>query len=101
MMKMICIAKCKKINKKSKAKGFQKLEVGDIMSFSIEIAAVGSNSRGGTYAPCIKYKNKRTGEIGSSTFNELGRRLENYEFEQLNSEEMCNFCKKNYIAEEQ
>ena len=86
-MEMFCIAKCTKINKKSKAQGFQTLEVGDIMIFSIEIEAPGS-SRGRTYASYIECENKRTGEIGYQSFNEIGNRLGNYEFEQLNCKEM-------------
>ena len=86
-MEMFCIAKCIKINKKSKAQGFQTLEVGDIMTFSTKIKAAGS-SRGRTYASYIKCENKRTGEIGYQSFNEIGNRLGNYEFEHLNSKEM-------------
>lgn len=86
-MEMFCIAKCTKINKKSKAQGFQTLEVGDIMIFSISISAPGSR-RGRTYASYIKCENKRTGEVGSQSFNEIEKRLDNYEFEQLNGTEM-------------
>ena len=82
-MKMICIAKCTAINKKSKAQGFETLEVGDVVYFTAELAATGRSSNG-TYAAYVRIENERTSEIGYKSFNELGRLLSNYEFKQLN-----------------
>lgn len=41
-----------------------------------------------TLASYIKVRNTRTGEEGYQSFNEIEKRLENYEFMQLNSKEM-------------
>ena len=86
---MICIAKCIAIKKKSKAQGFVALEVGDVLEFTIPIKAAGYYWRNkGTLASYIKIKNTRTGEDGYQTFNKIDKLLKNYEFKQLNSNEM-------------
>lgn len=82
-MEMICIAKCTAIHKKSKAKGFETLEVGDIVYFTVLLKASG-RSRNGTYATYVEVENERTSEVGYKSFNELGYLLSNCEFEQLN-----------------
>ena len=88
-MEMICIAKCVAINKKSNAQGFKTLDIGDIVEFTIPIKAAGHMSgRRKTLASYIKVRNTRTGEEGYQSFNEIEKRLENYEFMQLNSKEM-------------
>lgn len=86
-MEMICVAKCTAINKKSKAQGFETLEVGDTLTFTCTISSPGRGSRG-TYAKCIEIKNNKTGEIGYQTFGEIEKRLSNFEFEQLNGNEV-------------
>lgn len=82
-MKMICVAECTAINKKSKASGFKDLRVGDTMSFSVELQRAGKNS-GRTLASYIDCKNMRTGEKGYWSFNEIDRYINGYEFKQLN-----------------
>ena len=86
---MICIAECTVIKKKSKAQGFGTLEVGDIVEFTIPIEAAGYYHRKHvTLASYIKIKNTRTNEEGYQSFNRIAKRLENYEFKQLNNKEM-------------
>lgn len=76
-----------RLTKKSKAQGFETLEVGDILTFTATISSPGRGSRG-TYAKCIEIKNNKTGEIGYQTFGEIEKRLSNFEFEQLNGKEV-------------
>lgn len=80
-MEMICKAKCIAINKKTKAKMFQNVEVGDIVIFSVPIKAVG-RSRGRSYAVEIRCVNVTKNEDTCLTFNELSRILRYFEFEQ-------------------
>jgi hypothetical protein len=68
-----------KINKKSKAKMFESLKVGDKIEFSVPVKAVGRN--GGTYATYIKVTNIKTGESTSGSFNQLPVILKAFEFE--------------------
>lgn len=81
-MKMICIAECTAIKKKTKARMFVNVEVGDTLTFATSLEAVGSNSKGGSYAVTIKCVNTRTQETVWFTFNELARILNCFEFEQ-------------------
>jgi len=80
-MTLSCSAKCIKINKKSQSPAFKGLVVGDMIKFSTEIRAVGGN--GGTYATYIKCLNQRTNEVSELSFNQIGRVLSNFEFEQI------------------
>lgn len=85
-MVMICIAECTAVNKKSKAKGFQSLRVGDIMRFTIPLKAIGRSSYNrGTHAVYIDCKNMRTGEEGSHSFNQIEKYIDCYEFKQIHS----------------
>ena len=82
-MKMICVAECTAINKKSKASGFKDLRIGDVMTFSICLQRAGKNG-GRTLASYIDCKNMRTEEEGLWSFNEIDRYINGYEFKQLN-----------------
>jgi hypothetical protein len=68
-----------KINKKTKAKMFENLKVGDKVEFSVPIKHAGSNH--GTYATYIGIRNVETGEETSSSFNQLPTVLRAFEFE--------------------
>lgn len=59
----------KKINKKTKAKMFDKCKEGDILHFSIKVKSVGANSRG-THAAYITVFNTRTSEGTTFSFNQ-------------------------------
>lgn len=79
-MVMICVAECTAVNKKSKAKGFQSLRVGDIMRFTIPLKAIGL-----THVAYIDCKNMRTGEEGFHSFNQIEKYLDCYDFKQIHS----------------
>jgi hypothetical protein len=75
-----CIGKCSKINKKSQSPAFKNLAVGDVIEFSTVIQAVGRNKS--TYATYIRCFNLKTKESSELSFNQIGRVLNNFEFEQ-------------------
>lgn len=60
---------------------FSDVKVGDTVMFSVPISSVGSN-RGRSYAVGIKCVNVRTKDVTTLTFNEIGRILDFFEFEQ-------------------
>lgn len=68
-----------KINRKTKAKMFVNLKVGDKLEFSVPIEYAGHNR--GTYATYIRIKNMETGETTSSSFNQLPSILSAFDFE--------------------
>jgi len=68
-----------KILRKTKAKMFENLKVGDKIEFSVPIKHAGSNR--GTYATYIGVRNVETGEETSSSFNQLPTILHAFEFE--------------------
>jgi len=71
-----------KINRKTKAKMFENLSIGDKVVFSVPIKQAGSNR--GTYATYIKVENINTGEITHSSFNQIVSILDAFEFAILN-----------------
>lgn len=73
------ILKVSKINKKTKAKMFENLKVGDQIQFSVPIKEAGRNK--GTYATYIKATNLGTGETAYNSFNQLPTLLDIFEFE--------------------
>ncbi|WP_206459343.1 hypothetical protein [Anaerovorax sp. IOR16] len=72
-----------KINRKTKAKMFKNLKVGDTVQFSVPIKKVG-RGRSGTYATYIKALNIKTGEETESSFNQIPIILDAFEFENQN-----------------
>jgi len=68
-----------KIVKKTTSKFFSNLKVGDVIHLSIPVKALGS-SRGRSYAGYIKVVNVETLEECKKSFNELGRLLDCFEF---------------------
>lgn len=85
-MTLLCTAKCTKVIKKSQSDAFKKLEMGDIINFSVEIEPSG-RSNNGTYATYIECYNPKTEGLSMLSFNQIGRILRCFEFEQLPEEE--------------
>ena len=73
-------AKCTKINKKSQSPAFKDLEIGDQIEFSIEIKAVGWNR--GSHAAYIICLNPKTQNESKLSFNQIGKTLDCFEFEE-------------------
>ena len=80
-MTLDCTGRCTKVNKRSQSPAFKGLAVGDIIKFSTDIKAVGRNR--GSYATYIKCFNPTSKEISELSFNQIGRVLSNFEFEQV------------------
>ena len=70
-----------KIIKKSGAKGLQDLKIGDRIQLSIPVEPAGRNK--GTYASYIEIKNLQTSEVNLKSFNQIGRVLDNFEFNEI------------------
>jgi len=64
-----------KILRKTKARLFKDLKIGDKITFSVPIKHAGSN-RGTTYSTYIETKNVATGEVVLNSFNQLPPLLE-------------------------
>lgn len=71
-----------KINRKTQAKMFKDLKVGDKVEFSVPIKQAGSNR--GTYATYIIAENISSGARTNSSFNQMPRILDAFEFEENN-----------------
>ncbi len=71
----------KEIIKKSQAKMFKNLNVGDSVEFRLDIKHIGTGSKGRTYASGIKIINVKSNELTIKTLNELPKILENFKFE--------------------
>ena len=69
------------IKKKTTAKMFKDLKVGDVLQFSTEVKDVGRGYRGRTYATDIKVVNITTGDKVNKTFNQTGFIYGCFEFE--------------------
>ena len=82
-MKLICNAIVKKVFKKSQSPAFKDLQPNDAIDFTVEIKAVGRNK--GTYATYIECHSLQNDEVSKLSFNQIGRVLSNYEFEQVNN----------------
>ena len=75
------ILEVKKIKKKTRAKMFENLEVGDKIRLSIAVEHAGTlHSSSGTMASYITAENLETGETTRASFNQMPRRLEVFEF---------------------
>lgn len=75
-----CTGICTKVNKKSQSPAFKDLNIGDRVEFSTAIKPVGRNKS--TYATYINCLNTNTGKSSELSFNQIGRVLNNFEFEQ-------------------
>lgn len=80
-MVLKCKAICTKVKKKSCSPAFVDLQVGDTMEFSVPIKRAGSGGRG-TYATYIICHNKRTEVESKLSFNQIGRTLDSFDFEE-------------------
>lgn len=69
-----------KINRKTKAKMFEDLKVGDKIQFEVELKRAGGNR--GTYATYIKATNLENNEITHSSFNQMPRILDAFGFKE-------------------
>lgn len=83
-MTLKTIAICKKINKNSQSLAFKDLQVGDQIEFSIEIKAVGRNR--GSHAAYINCLNPKTRNESKLSFNQIGRTLDCFEFDEINQD---------------
>lgn len=72
----------KEIKKKSTAKMFGSLIVGDNIQFMIELERVGWRASG-TYAPFITALNLKTGEHVDRSFNQMATVIKPFVFEKL------------------
>lgn len=79
-MTLKTVATCKAIHKKSQSPAFKDLQVGDSIEFSIEIKAVGRNR--GSHAAYINCFNPKTHNESKLSFNQIGRTLDCFEFEE-------------------
>ena len=70
-----------KILKKSSAKMFADLKVGDTVKFSVDLKRVGRN--GGTYATYIKAEHLESGNTNHSSFNQMSSIISRFEFEEV------------------
>ena len=81
-MKMSCVGKIINILGKSTSPAFKDVQIGDEIVFSVPIEAVGRNRS--TYAVYINCTNVRTENTSCLSFNQLGRIMEKFEFEEVN-----------------
>ncbi len=70
-----------KILKKSSAKMFSDLKVGDTIKFSVNLERAGGN--GGTYANYIKAEHLESGNTNHSSFNQMPSIISRFEFEEV------------------
>ena len=75
---------CTKIHKKSQSPAFKDLQIGDQIEFSIEIKAVGRNR--GSHAAYIICLNPKTQNESKLSFNQIGKTLDCFEFEEINQD---------------
>lgn len=76
------ICKVTAIHKNSTSEAFKNLSVGDWVHFSIPMDAVGRSCRG-TYASYIRCRNLRTGAESYLSFNQIGKILNKFEWEEI------------------
>ena len=84
------------IKRKTKAKMFCNLEIGDRIHFSVPLKYAGRNR--GTYATYITITNLETGEQTQSSFNQLPKVLDAFEFTDEQFWEKCKHCKNSYYG---
>ena len=70
-----------KILKKSSAKMFSDLKVGDTIKFSVNLERAGCN--GGTYATYIKAEHLESGNTNHSSFNQMSSVVSRFDFKEV------------------
>lgn len=70
------------VHKTSASAAFKKLAIGDLIHFSVPLSAVGRNC-GRTYATYITCKNLQTDAKSELSFNQVGRVIGNFEWEEI------------------
>ena len=80
-MKMRCVGKVTNILGKSDSPAFKNMQIGDEIVFCVPLRAVGGNRS--TYAVYIDCTNVRTREKSCLSFNQLGRIIKKFEFEEV------------------
>ena len=73
------------IKRKTKAKMFCDVKVGDMLQLSVPVEYVGSN-RGRSYAVDIKVKNLNSGQVTHKTFNQITPLLNCFEMREIDDE---------------
>jgi hypothetical protein len=71
------------VHKTSASAAFKKLDIGDLIHFSIPLNSVGRCS-GRTRAAYITCKNLQTGVKSELSFNQIGRVIANFEWSEMN-----------------
>jgi hypothetical protein len=79
---MSCVGKITNILGKSTSPAFKDVQIGDEIEFSVPLEAVGGNRS--TYAVYIDCTNLRTKGMSCLSFNQLGRIMEKFEFQEVN-----------------
>ena len=78
------ILEVKEVKKKTRAKMFEDLKVGDRIQLSIPVDYAGTlHSSSGTMASYITAENLETGETTRASFNQMPRRLEVFELTKI------------------
>ena len=75
------ILKVDKTLKKSSAKMFSDLKVGDTVKFSVELKRAGCNK--GTYATYIKAEHIESGNTNHSSFNQMSSVVSRFDFKEV------------------
>ena len=70
------------IKRKTSAKMFKDIEVGDKLRLSVDVDYAGSN-RGSTYATYIKCANLSKNDVAYKTFNEMPRFLNMFKLKEV------------------
>jgi len=86
-----------KILKKTKAKMFENLKVGDRLLFSVPLQASGRNGNS-IYATYITVRNCETGETTQSSFNQLPIVLKAFSFTEDGTWYKCDHCEHQYLV---
>ena len=71
------------IKRKTSAKMFKNIEIGDKLRLSADVDYAGSNGGGSTYATYIKCDNLSKNDVAYKSFNEMPRFLNMFKLKEL------------------